>query len=362
VTLHFAWPETLRAGVVGHDLTDSENADGSSPMHGDSWADLRLVAVAEGPGRSVRFEPTGRTRLRSQGFAPDIGGARPTVHLDAAGAVRSVEGAAAMQRRIEDAVAAHEIEGPDASALLRNATDAVQQGTAAAHWDWLLHAWDGRTLACGAPVRMRAVVPSLSFGEATLETETELEYQGRVACGSDAVGDGGCVRLEIRQRDVGGSATRAIEASRVSGDPGVDRAAFVRIVRIVTEPATLVPHSVTFEEHWEIAWRAARTWTRQIRDEQTYAFDYAAADPPPRVGFVVMRDGHPVVRPDTPRCRWITACCDALAGGALMPQMMCASIAPEEGADCTAEDVSVVQSIFVVSQEPVPPACATPPP
>lgn len=363
VTLHFAWPATLAAGVVGHDLTDSQNADGSHPMHGDSWADLRLVTGPEGPGRIVRFEPAGRTRLRSQGFAPDIGGARPAVHLDATGAVSSVEGAAAMQARIQQAVAQGELDRESGSILLENATDAAQRGTAAAHWDWLLHAWDGRTLSCGVPVRERAVVPSLSFGNATLETETELAYVGRAPCGSDAVGDGGCVGLEIHQRDVGGSATRAIADSQAGGEASVGHAAFVRVVRIVTEPATLVPHSVTFEEHWEITWRRGReSVTRRIRDEQTYTFDYAAPAPAQRYAIVVTRDGHPVTRPDTPRCRWITACCDALVGADLTSQMICASTMPEEGADCTPDDVAAVQGILVVRRAPVPPECATQPP
>jgi hypothetical protein len=360
VTLHFAWPEALSARVVGRDLTESQNGDGSDPMTGDSYADLRLVVAPDGAGHTVTFETAGRSRTRTQGLAPDIGGARPVVHLDTTGAVVGVDGADQMAARVREALARGEIDRETASMILPNASDATQLGTAAAHWNWLLHAWDGRTLACGVAERSRAVVPSLSFGTATLDTETELELAGLANCGGAALGQHGCVGLEVRQRDVGGSARTAIEQSGLGDGAQVASATFVRTIAIVAEPDTLVLHSVVFEERWEISWRLRdRGFVRRIRDRQEYVFDYSAPRPPPTLAYVVTRDGQPMTRPDTPRCRWIDACCAALSAITPTASLMCAISAPEPGADCTADDIAAIRAIgFTVSPDAVPPACS----
>lgn len=359
VSLAFAWPETLDAVVVGHDYTRSENADGSRPMVGDSWADLRLVVAPEGAGRTLTFAADGRTRGRSQGLAPDLGGARPTLHLDATGEVVRVDGAAAMRAAVEASVASGSLSREDAAMVLPNTTDDAQLATARAHWNWLLSVWHGQTMSCGVPRRGRATVPALSFGSVMLETETELTYEGHAECGTRALGSGGCVRLVVRQRDVGDAAARALSAMYGPGMTG----AFQRTITFIAEP-TLVLHNVAVEEHWEMTGPTERgPLTRFIRDVQEYTFDYGAHRPPPTgLGVVVVtRDGVPVTRPDTPRCRWIDACC-AQSATQLMTQLICASIPAEGATDCTLEDIDGLRGMVTTMGGGAPPACLAPAP
>ncbi|HBQ17703.1 MAG TPA: hypothetical protein DEF51_43435, partial [Myxococcales bacterium] len=79
VDLRFDWPERLSAVVVGSDVTESANADGSAPMRGESRSELRMRTERVEGGVAVRFDVRGETRTRSQGFGPDIAGVRPTV-------------------------------------------------------------------------------------------------------------------------------------------------------------------------------------------------------------------------------------------------------------------------------------------
>jgi hypothetical protein len=349
-TLRFAWPADLRAHVVGRDLTESRNQDGSAPRRGESASDLRLRVDASGDERWVGFEIAREGRFRTTGFAPEVGGRRPRVLLGASGTVMGVDGVDGMRTVLEGAMARGEIDAEQGAAVAHNVTDAVQLGTARAHWDWVVGVWNGRTLRCGEPQRVHAEIPALSFGSAeAVRFDVELELLGDADCGGVPSQPGArCVHLRASQH-AGPSAMvpslRFAEAQMGAG-ARIVHAQTERHVDVVTEVGSLVPHEVAFEERASLTWRVAGRpdSTRLIRDLQTYRFDYdpeasrARTDimvDPTTGGFAVLRDGRPVQLPDTPTCRALVRCCEALGptGG-----MMCGlAIASFDANDCDEE-------------------------
>ena len=212
VQLRFAWPSPLVAAVEGIDQTESQNADGTDPRVAESFSQLRMVADRDAGGPTVRFEVAGETRLRSQGFAPDVGGLRPLIQLGLNGAVRGVEGTDAMRARLVALVRSQQISEESFDAIAANLTLQRQLASAQSHWDWVLGVWNGRELRCGEPQRGRARVPGMSFSTADVEVSYELAYRGTVPChgpGERGVA-GGCVELVATQDADAGQVTAAL--------------------------------------------------------------------------------------------------------------------------------------------------------
>jgi hypothetical protein len=270
-TLRFAWPADLRAHVVGRDLTESRNRDGSAPRRGESASDLRLRVEQTGADRWVGFEVAREGRFRTTGFAPEVGGRRPRVLLGASGVVMRVDGVEAMRTTLEAAITRGEIDAEQGAGIAHNVTDTVQLGTARAHWDWVVGVWNGRTLRCGEPQRVHAEIPALSFGSAVaVRFDVELELLGDAECGGVPSQPGArCVHLRARQHagsDAMLPSLRFLE-QQMGGGRIVD-AETERHVDVITEVGSLVPHQVVFEEHASLTWRVAgeRDSTRLIRD------------------------------------------------------------------------------------------------
>ncbi|AKF10537.1 hypothetical protein [Sandaracinus amylolyticus] len=368
VALRFAWPDGMRARVRGVDLTESAFADGSHPMRGESVSELRLEVSAEGDTRRMRFLVEGRNRLRSQGLAPDIAGARPTLVLDGGGAVVGVEGVDEMRRALGDAVARGELDPRSVAMIEPNLTAEAQLATAHAHWDWVVRAWSGQTLGCGQVVRGSATVPALSLGTTTpTEVDTELELIGE-APGEAAVSpEARCVALQVRQRARPGSLRSALAGFAAQQGAVLANATLERTIDLVVEVATLAPHRIVVEERTSLTWRAPGQpdLTRNIVDRQDYAFDYAVVPTPGAQrstqivvdpeggGFAVFRDGQQVQLPPTPACRAFVACCGAIASAGPICGIL---VAQHEGGDCT-EELATVRLVAAGGDGEVPTEC-----
>ncbi|UJR86061.1 hypothetical protein [Sandaracinus amylolyticus] len=370
VALRFAWPDGMRARVRGVDLTESAFADGSHPMRGESFSELRLEVSAEGDARRMRFVVDGRNRMRSQGLAPDIGGARPTLVLDGAGTVVGVEGVDEMRRALEEAVARGEIDPRSVAMVQPNLTAQAQLATAHAHWDWILAAWSGQTLGCGQVVRGSARVPALSLGATTpTEVDTELELMGVAPCGEAVVSpEARCVALQVRQHARAASLRDALAGFAAQQGGDLTGATLERTIDLVVEVATLAPHRVVVEERSSLTWRAPGEpdLTRNIVDRQDYAFDYSVVPTPGGEerstqimfdpeggGFAVFRDGQQVQLPPTPACRAFVACCGAVASAGAICGIL---VAQHQGGDCT-EELATVRTIAAGGEGEVPAEC-----
>ncbi len=322
VRLRFAWPERVTARVRGLYVTESLNQDGSDPRRFESPSELQMEITAEGPERHVRFVVAGATRTRSQGFAPDVEGVRPTWVLAADGAVKRVAGVDRMAARLGEGVAAGELEPAAADILGPNLTPEAQLETARAHWTWIVHAWNGRELRCGEPVRERMRVSALALNSATpLSAEVTLVYEDAVECPGGR--GGGCVLLratmDVDSEELASSVYRSLgrEGTRLLG------ARVVRTVRLITEPDTLLPHAVGFAEEMRLDWDDhGDRYSRAVFDEQSYEMRYDV-EPPSRertsifydpnggAFAVVGPDGQPIQLPDTEDCQRLTRCCEA---------------------------------------------------
>lgn len=362
VELRFDWPAQMSAVVVGTDVTESANADGSAPMRGDSRSELRLRSERVDGGVAVRFDVRGETRTRSQGFGPDIAGVRPTVVLGADGAVRGVSGASLMRARLAELEAAGHVDAASVAAIAPNLTDAAQTDTARSHWRWVTGVWHGRTLRCGEVARGRAEVPAMGLGAAPLAAQMALTYQGQRPCPS--VPDRTCAILRVDLTADARQAAAAIE-ERSQGD-GVRLAAgtIERKIRLLAEPDTLVPHRITFEERQELVWEhgGGRT-TRYVRDVQDYTLDYAAQTTTHLVlgqggGFAVVgEDGQPLQLPPTAACRQLTACCQAASARSTTVALTCAMATANVGEDCD-DELEMIGGVVQGGGETPPPECA----
>lgn len=288
VALRFAWPPSLVAAVRGVDQTQSQNADGTDPRMAESYSQLRMIAGRDPGGPTVRFEVAGETRLRSQGFAPDVGGLRPMVHLGEDGVVRGVEGTAAMQERLLSLVRNQQISDESFLAIRANLTLQRQLASAQSHWDWVLGVWHGRQLSCGEVQRGRVRVPGMSFSTADVEVTYELAYRGAAPCPGPSVSGGACVELVATQRADSGQVTAAINAMPRDGLDRLVRGDVTRTIVTIAEPESLLPHRVLFDEQQVLRWQGpGSAYTRQVRDVQEYLFRYDQAAlealPPPDV-------------------------------------------------------------------------------
>ncbi|MEQ9075636.1 MAG: hypothetical protein RLP09_17400 [Sandaracinaceae bacterium] len=364
VELRFDWPERLSAVVVGTDVTESANADGSAPMRGESRSELRMRTERVEGGVAVRFDVRGETRTRSQGFGPDIAGVRPTVLLGPDGAVRGISGASLMRARVAELQAAGHLDASAAAGIAPNLTDAAQVDTARSHWRWVTGVWHGRALRCGEVVRGHAEVPAMGLGAAPLAAEMTLTYQGATPCPS--VPDRACVILRADLSADARQAAAEIEARTQDSGVRLVGGTIERKIRLIAEPDTLIPHRVTFEERQQLTWEHAggRT-TRNVRDVQDYELDYATRTTTHLVigqggGFAVLgEDGQPLQLPPTPACRRLTACCRAAAAQSSTIATMCAMATATVGEDCDDELEMVVTTVRGSGAEP-PAECAPP--
>lgn len=275
VTLHLAWPESLSAQVTGEDLTESSAADGSAPMRGLSPSDLKARVRGDATGWTIGFEVAGRTRVRSQGFAPELGGVRPVVHIARDGQVDRVTGADAMAAGVRAWLAAGQIDGDTAAMVSVNATDAAQLDNARAHWEWMTRVWNGRSMRCGEPVRETAPVPAMVFSPSRLTADLTLTYVGPSPCPG---GRGGtCATLVLNEVARPDSIRDALRAQMRPGDP-ITSGTLERRVELVVEPDTLVPHAVTFDERVTITrGPGGPENVRLVHDQQAYRFAYRTA-------------------------------------------------------------------------------------
>lgn len=364
VDLRFAWPEGLSARVVGLDLTESANEDGSAPMRGESRSQLTLGARQTPQGLAVRFDVAGETRTRSQGFAPDIAGVRPTVVLGAEGDVVAVTGADLMRGRVQELQNAGQLSGEDAAMILPNLSDAAQLDTARSHWRWVTRIWHGRHMSCGQIIEGREMVPGMGLGAARLEARVRLIYERALPCPS--VPDRQCVALRTELaadavQDSGSVGDRTSGAARLVGG------SVERKIRVIVEPDTLVPHQVQFDERQRLRWQAgAQRVTRLVRDLQSYEMDYGQQQStqimidPERGGYAVLdENGQPVQLPPTPTCRRFSACCAAAAQGNPSVSMMCAMFTTQVGEDCT-EELEAISVTIRGGGGAVPPECDVP--
>ncbi len=278
VTLHLAWPESLVAQVAGEDRTESSAADGSAPLRGVSPSDLSMHMRSDATGWQVGFEVAGRTRVRSQGFAPELGGVRPVVHVARDGQVDGATGAAGMEAGVRAWLASGQIDDATAQMVLTNATDAAQLENARAHWAWMTRVWNGRSMRCGEPVHETTRVPAMVFTPSELTADVTLTYVGPTACPGGRSGT--CAELTVTEVARPDAIRDALRAQMRPGDP-ITSGTLERRVELVVEPDTLVPHLVAFDERVTITRAPGRlSDIRQIHDRQSYSFAYAASGGP----------------------------------------------------------------------------------
>lgn len=370
VTLRFAWPERVSAHVRGLDLTESSNADGSHPMRGESDQDLRMESVPDERGHAVRFVVVGRTRTRSQGFAPEIGGVRPVVVLGPDGSVQRVDGADLMRERMMELVRDGEFDAEARRHVEPNLTNDAQLATARSHWDWVTHVWNGREMRCGEPVRVRARIPAMGLGAGALEAEVTLVYERLGEC--PGARGRTCAALRAIQKADPSQVADALRA-RFTGSPGqLGGGAITRTVSVIVEPRTLLPHRVVFEEQQRLDWIDPRgNYSRLVRDVQAYELSYEGADGdrgttilvgPGGGGYAVLGpDGRPVELPRTPSCTRFAACCQAAAARSSTVGLTCALLTGSAGDDCT-EELEAVRSVILGGGGELPTECAPPAP
>lgn len=371
VTLRFAWPERVSAQVSALDLTESSNADGSAPRRGESYQELRMESAPDDEqGHAVRFVVVGRTRSRSQGFAPELGGVRPVVVLGADGAVRRVVGADLMRDRMLELVHAGEIDPETRMHVEPNLTNEAQLATAQSHWDWVTHVWNGRQMRCGEPVRERARIPAIGLSAGALDAEVTLVYEDQGEC-PGAAGHT-CVALRAVQEADPSQVAAALRA-RLAGSPGQLRSgAITRTVTVIAEPETLLPHRVVFEEQQRLDWIDPRgAYSRIVRDVQAYELSYERTaggegttilvDPSGGSYAVLGPDGRPVELPRTPSCSRFAACCQVAAARSPSVGLACAMLTATIGDDCT-EELETARSIILGGGGELPSECGPPAP
>ena len=352
VTLRLAWPEVVAARVASLDLTESANDDGTRPMRGESVSALLFEIGPHRLGRVARFVVAGRSRSRSQGFGPDMGDVRPAVVIGAGGEIVDVEGAEAMSASLERLRASGNIPDDTAASIAPNLTHDAQLAIAHAHWAWIGKLWDGRTMACGAEVRLRGAIPTAVFGPTTTRANIVLRYLGHAPCFEGAP-TSACVKLEatatVKHSELLGGLTRAGMNDVVDGS-------IVRTVELVVAPDTLLPHRVAFLEVSALVRDHRPGGTRNIRDVQEYVFRYLDTVGE-RLAFIsssrylMTVDGEVPTLPYVASCARFLACCTSAAMEsnplACMPFTGLAS-----GEDCSQSMAAITRQY-----EGLPPVC-----
>lgn len=370
VTLRFAWPERVSAEVRGLDLTESANGDGSSPMRGESFQDLRMESAPDEGGFAVRFVVLGRNRTRSQGFAPDLDGVRPVVVLGTDGSVYRVWGVDRMRERMMQLVGEGRLDEEDRSHIEPNLTPEAQLATAQSHWNWVTHAWNGRTMRCGEPIRERARIPALGLSAGAIDADVTLIYEEQGEC--PGAPERTCVALRAVQ-EADPSQVAAALRMRLGRSPGQIRGgAISRTVSVIAEPDTLLPHRVVFEEQQRLDWADPRgDYSRLVRDVQAYELSYGTAEGRERSGpsilvdpaggayAVLGPDGRPVELPRTPSCARFTACCQVAASRSPAVAVTCATLTAQVGDDCS-DELDTLRTTLRGSGGEVPTECAAP--
>lgn len=371
VTLRFAWPDEVRADVRGLDLTESANSDGSGPMRGESHQDLRMESSPDEGGHAVRFVVVGQNRTRSQGFAPDLDGVRPVVVLARDGSVYRVWGVDQMRERMMELVGQGRLDEDDRSHIEPSLTPEAQLATARSHWNWVTHAWNGRTMRCGEPIRERARIPALGLSAGAIDADVTLVYEEQGEC--PGAPERTCVALRAVQ-EADPSQVAAALRLRLGRSPGQLRGgAISRTISVVAEPDTLLPHRVVFEEEQRLDWADPRgDYSRIVHDVQVYELSYGGAGrqrsgPSILVGpaggayAVLGPDGRPVELPRTPSCARFTACCQLASSRSPSVAVTCARLTAQVGDDCT-EELESVRATVRASGGEVPTECAAPAP
>jgi hypothetical protein len=367
VDLAFAWPAEVRAQVMGLDVTESRNADGTAPLRGESPSRLVFEVEPLGDRRRVSFRADGPSRTRTRGFAPEIVGLRPRVILGPEGAVEGLEGLDAMRARFQAWVEAGRIPEAERRALAPALTDDAQLDSARSHWNWITAVWHGQHLECGRLRRGRASVPGLALGATTMEVDYTLAYLGPARCGDREADD--CISLRVTQEAGSEEVARGL-ALFGDADHRVLGGRVLRIFDLLVEPSTLLPHRVSVVEHQTLEWSGVEgNLTREIADRQEYVFRYR--DPSRRGRIVILPDGSLALSrggalaelPDAPACEALARCCADPELRDQAAHLVCLD-AMERATDpaaCAAGATSVRQRLLEIGRA-LPVACGGAPP
>jgi hypothetical protein len=257
VALRFDWPIGLTAFVQTERSTRTNSPLG--PTSRTVWMSYRIDVEEAEEGRLLRYgdvraeDPAdGRIyRLEElpERVAIQLTALFPSYVVSDEGRVVRLEGSEPMleeaQRKLERQLAMAAPGSPEARRLAAaSITEESLLAAVQAHWDELVGAWSGRSLAVGETLEReeRLVVPRAAL---RIQSTVEFGVGQRIPCNERATG-AECVEIEVRTRplpDALDDYERAMrKRAQATGSGVLANVEIEESSYLVTEPATLIPH------------------------------------------------------------------------------------------------------------------------
>ncbi len=268
VSLNFAWPEGLQANVEfeswSRRSTDGRNEDvGVTGQYAFTTSRAGQDLLIEfGDVQTQVDSPSTDIRAMMTNFIAKAVSVPPSYVVANDGSFRRLEGLDRFRRNMLDGLDDAFTEFPPqirdqvVRVLDSVLTDEQLQASIASEWNQAVGAWLGADLDRGDLYELSYEETVPAFNNVTVPMRSTFKFVERVPCNGDSP-ERRCVKLEMRSFVDPEGLAAAIESFLSQLPAGQDRPQIEAmrqesVVRLVTEPDTLIPHLMESAKHTEM--------------------------------------------------------------------------------------------------------------
>lgn len=291
IPLRFAWPAGLDVRVESTQerarQSDGKSADSVATVryrmrtqpHDEglrvSYADYEVVASSPRPEAAPLAE--------MEATLQRLGAVLPSLVVSPDGELLRVDGLEPLQQQLQQLVDGLLEKAPalpeGLRTLLRSATT-EEALTARAAEDWNMHVgtWHGADFEPGSLYELETSEPLALLGNAAMPMRFEFSLEEFVPCHAGAAAPQ-CVVL-VMDSAADPDTVRQLISGVLQGIPGearIDSLEVAHHVRLVAEPATLLPHRLEFEKRVEATVRGPDGSLQPARQRERRTVDYTYA-------------------------------------------------------------------------------------